>query len=144
MKYRTAVLLAAGVLPFTQLACSDDEPANAVPDDVWTLIEDYSAAWNDYDGVAFLETVTEDYVFVAGNTEVDSETQAGYIGEGSLANSGWSAEVIGDPIVAGDGPYDVAMTNLVTMNGTPTEGLSLVTVVDDDGELKVAEHIWMG
>ena len=144
MKHRTAILLAAGVLPFTQLACSDDEPANAVPDDVWSVVEQYTAAWNDYDDGAFLEHVTEDYVFVAGNTEVDSETQAGYIGEGSLANSGWSAEVIGDPIVAGDGPYDVAVTNLVTMNGTPTEGLSLVTVVDDDGELKVAEHIWMG
>lgn len=144
MKYRTAALLTVGVLPLTQLGCSNDEPENAVPDDVWSVVEDYSAAWNDYDGAVFLATVTDDYVFVAGESEVDRDSQAGYIGEGSLANSGWSAAVIGDPIVAGDGPYDVAITNLVTMNGTATEGLSMVTVVDDGGEMKVAEHIWMG
>lgn len=144
MKYRTAILLAAGVLPFTQLACSDDEPANAVPDDVWTLIEDYTAAWNDYDDGAFLDHVTEDYVFVTDTSESDREAQAEVIGAGTLSGMSWSAEVIGDPIVAGDGPYDVAVTNRITMNGIETDGLSMVTVVDDDGELKVAEHIWTG
>ena len=144
MRYRTAALLTAGLLPFTQLACSDDEPANAVPDDVWTVVEQYTAAWNDYDDGAFLEHVTEDYVFITDTSESDRDAQAEVIGAGSLSGMGWSAEVIGDPIVAGDGPYDVAVTNRVTMNGIETDGLSMVTVVDDDGELKVAEHIWTG
>jgi len=34
MKYRTAALLLGATLPFTQPACADDEPENAVPDDV--------------------------------------------------------------------------------------------------------------
>jgi len=39
---------------------------------------------------------------------------------------------------------DLAVTRLVTMNGTTSEALSLNTVVDDGGELKVAEHVWTG
>ena len=145
MKHRIALLATAVALPFSMLACSDDEPANAVPDDVQAVVDEYQASWNDYDSEAFLELVTDDYVFINGNTETEREAQADIIGDGTLSGSGWSAEAIGDPIAAGDGPYQVAMTNHLEWRNSPDgeDGISTVTVVDDDGELKVSEHVWV-
>ena len=90
-----------------------------------------------------LELVTDDYVFINGSAETEREGQADIIGNGTLSGSGWSAQVIGDPIAAGDGQYQVAMTNhLETRNSIDGEdGISPVTVVDDGGELKASEHV---
>ena len=145
MKHRIAVLAAALALPFSMMACSDDEPANAVPDDVWTVVEDYRQAWNDYDSEAFLGLVTENYHFVMNGTETDAQTQAGYI-SGTMQSTEWEGTNVGDSIVAGDGPYYVAVTNRLTTAATPdgVEGLSTITVVDDDGVLKVSEHVYEG
>lgn len=143
MKNRSIMLAAAVALPFASLACSDDEPANAVPDEVWSVVQEYADSWNDYDGEAFLELVTADYVFVDDGTETDRDAQADFIGNGALSAMGFVAEDIGDPIAVGDGPYLVATTQALDMSGQTTEGISTVTVVDDGGELKVSEHIWM-
>jgi len=145
MKSRIAVLAAALALPFSAVACSDDEPANAVPDDVWAVVEDYTQAWNDYDGEAFRSVVTEDYHFVTGGMETGVEAQANLIST-ALSSQDWAAETVGDPIVAGDGPYYVAITNQLTSASSPdgVEGMSTVTVVDDNGALKVSEHVYEG
>jgi hypothetical protein len=146
MKNRTALLAATIALPFSMIACSDDKPANAVPDDVSSVVEAYTASWNDYDSDAFLAVVTDDYVFVNNGTETDDATQASFIGGGGLESMDWSADEVGDSIVAGDGPYYVATTNTLTTSGSPegVEGLSTLTVVDDGGELKVSEHTYVG
>jgi hypothetical protein len=145
MKNRAVLIAATIALPFSMIACSDDEPANAVPDDVSSVVEAYTASWNDYDSDAFLAVVTDDYVFVNNGTETDVETQANII-DGTLSSANWSADQVGDSIVAGDGPYHVAVTNILTTSGSPegVEGLSTVTVVDDGGDLKVSEHIYVG
>jgi hypothetical protein len=142
MKNRIPLLAAVVGLPFVSLACSDDEPANAVPDDVGSVVQEYAASWNDYDSEAFLELVTADYVFISEGSETDREAQAGIIGDGALSTIGFFVEDVGDSIAIGDGPYYVASTQTLDTDGGTVEGISTVTVVDDGGELKVSEHIW--
>ena len=61
---------------------------------------------------------------------------AGEIIGGGAQSGGYSSDQVGDSIVAGNGPYYVAVTNTITTSGSPkgVEGLSTLTVVDDGGD----------
>ena len=138
-------ILAACVLSLTMAGCSDDDAANAIPGDVKAVVDAYSASWNDYDAEAFNAVVTDDYMFI--NTTVGRETtkeqQAASMD--TLERVNWNAEQVGDGISAGDGPWFVAISNALTgTNSDGAAGISVVTVVDDGGVLKVLEHIYTG
>ena len=118
----------------------------AVSDDVAQVWDDYAEAWSNYDGDAFLELTTDDYTFVTepvgGTTSVAS--QAMYIDR--LESYDWNVTMIGEPIMAGDGPWFVAQVNRVDTNTMtePVEGISVLTIVDDGGVLRVANHTFFG
>ena len=62
-------------------------------------------------------------------------------------NENYWWEAVGDPIVSGDGPWLVGQVirsnkdNLVYPDGL--DALSIMTVVDDDGTLKVSRDIFV-
>jgi hypothetical protein len=107
------------------------------------LLTDYTAAWNEYDGEAFLALVTDSYTFeYAGDVRTASE-QASEIA--SLGAFDWSVETIGDRIVSGDGPtYLVASADRVSNNIGDTDGISVSTIVQDGFTYRVAHHLNVG
>lgn len=117
----------------------------AVTADIQQLIDDYSAAWNDYDGAAFSALVTDNYRFVMGTDSTTAAEQAGYISN-SLEPGNWHVTQTGDPIMVGDDPWLVAVPNNLTGEGYGVDGqdgFSLVTIVETDGTLLIARHEFM-
>jgi hypothetical protein len=119
---------------------SDTAPS----DDVAQLWSEYTDAWNDYDGEAFLALVTPTYTFVNGNSTTNAESQARAIENASTVD--WHVTMLGDPTMAGDGPWYVSKVNQVEMSSLPDpiEGISVLTIVDVGGQLKVANHTFYG
>jgi hypothetical protein len=117
--------------------------------DVQRVVDNYLAAWNSYDGEAFRELVTDDYVLdMVGITE--SETM--HVDEASELVNGleafeWNEAVIGEAIMTGDGPYYVSAVEHFTAPGygpQGVDGISTFTVVNDGGTLRVARHDYTG
>jgi len=110
--------------------------------EVQALLDDYTAAWNDHDGAAFLELVTENYTFSSGSMETSAEGQAMLI----RGYSNIDIERIGQPIMVGDGPWDVVVANRLNNTNADTyeEGISFFVIVDQDGTLLVSSHDWTG
>ena len=130
----------------------------AVSPELDQLLEDYIAAFNDYDVEAFQALVTEGYM--AYRTEFDShyavssgiaETSpiewviAGL--KGFYPNLKFYAERRGQAIMSGDGPWLVSQVIFEKYNDPKypngIEGISTLTVVDEDGMLKVARDIFV-
>jgi hypothetical protein len=119
-------------------------PATAPSDDIAQVWDDYTDAWNNYDGDAFLEITTDDYTFVTERGTTTAASQAGYIS--GLGRYDWNATAIGERVMAGDGPWFLTQVNRVqdsTMT-EPVEGISVLTIVDDDGVLLVSNHTFFG
>ena len=114
------------------------ERDSAVTGDVQTLLDDYTAAWNDHDGAAFLDLVTSDYTFDNGFTVTNAENQSRAI----ETSTDFVVEELGEPIMVGDGPWIVAQANHTTYGSSDLDGMSLITVVEEGGMLKIASHIW--
>ena len=116
----------------------------ALSDDVAQVWNDYSDAWNNYDGDAFLALVTPDYTFVNGQSTTNAESQARSIENASTVD--WHATMVGEPTMVGDGPWYVSQAGQVEMTSLPEpiEGISVLTIVDVGGELKVANHTFYG
>jgi len=119
---------------------SDTAPS----DDVAQLWNDYTDAWNNYDGDAFLALVTPGYTFVNGQSTTNAESQARSIANASTVD--WHVTMVGEPIMAGDGPWYVSQANRIEMSSLPAplEGISVLTIVDVGGVLKVANHTFYG
>lgn len=116
----------------------------AVTDEIAQLLDDYHDAWNTWDGDAYLELMTGDGVHrTAGGTSTAAQ-QARLID--GLERYDWHVEAIGGPIMTGDGPWYVAQANLLTATSYPDghPGMSILTVVDDGGALRIAEHVYIG
>lgn len=137
-------ILAACALPLAMIGCSDDDSANAIPDDVQSVVDAYSASWNEYDAEAFNAVVTDDYMFINSVTGADATKEAQAGGMSMLESTSWNAESLGDGIAAADGPWYVAISNTLTTTNSNAEGISVLTIVDDGGVLKVSEHIYTG
>ncbi len=116
------------------------ERDSAVTGEMQTLLDDYTTAWNNHDGEAFLALVTSDYTFDSGIGVTPAESQALALESGPLSD--FIVEILGEPIMVGDGPWIVAQANHVTFGSTDQLGMSLLVVVDEGGELKVASHVW--
>jgi hypothetical protein len=118
----------------------------AVTADIQQLLDDYSAAWNDYDGDAFSALVTENYRFVYGSSSNNATEQAALISGAVFESTNWNVTQIGDPIMVGDGPWLVAVPNNLTgdeYGADGQDGFSMMTVVDSDGTLLIARHEYM-
>lgn len=142
----TVVILGILVLALGAWIAYDysQESVVAASSEMTQLLDDYTAAWNDYDGAAFLALTTEGYRFTsAGGMEFFRADQATEI-ESTLPSFAWQVEKLGDPVVTGDGPWYVAVPNETTTNIRDAQGVSIITVVDIDGTLKVASHRVIG
>ena len=133
------VVLGAWVL-YDQAA----EPETAAPAAVQELLDDYAAAWNDFDGDAFLALVTEDYSFYDGEDTSGATVMASTIG-GINRLFGLEVERVGDYLSIGDGPFYV--TSIARITGAPASGdafenigASSFLVVETADGLKVAAH----
>lgn len=137
-----AVIGLATWLIYDQVA----EAGTATSSEIQALLDDYSEAWNDYDGTRFLELVTGDFEFQqAGRAVSNAEQQAVLLEGGSTLD--WAVEEVGEPIMHGDGPWYVAQANLITTRIAPVdgyEGLSIFTIVEEDGVLLVRRHTYLG
>lgn len=119
------------------------EPETAATSEVAAVLEDYTAAWNDYDGDALLSLVTDYYTFVFGSDVRTGEAQAEQLA--GLGGINWHAEEIGDVIMVGSGPrYFVAEANRLTSDVGDGEGISSFIVVEDGDTYKIAQHTFVG
>ncbi len=138
----TAAFVALGTWTLVDRSGSSDVAPTA---EIQQLLDDYEAAWNDYDGAAFLALVTDGYGFEISGTTTGAATQALYID--NMGSTSWHVTQVGDAISAGDGPYYVALVDNLTAVDYPVDGVdgvSIVTVVDDGGTLKVDHHVFIG
>jgi hypothetical protein len=119
-------------------------PDTALSDDVAQVWGDYVDAWNDYDSDAFLALVTPDYTFVTGQSTTDAETQAQSIAD--MGRFDWHVTTVGEPTMAGNGPWYVSQVNRVEQSNwpEPVEGISVLTIVEVDGVLQVSNHTFFG
>ncbi len=118
----------------------------ATTSDIEALLDDYTAAWNEYDGTGFLELVTDDYEFEqAGVSRSTAANQASMIDAGSGIE--WQVERVGESLMQGDGPWYVASANNITTSIAPEDGyrgISIFTIVEQDGELLIRRHVYFG
>jgi hypothetical protein len=141
------VVLVAAVAVLGGLVISDRTSTSdtAVTDEIGQLVDDYNDAWNNWDGDAYLELVTDNAVLQTAGGETTAAQQAVMIT--NLEGSDWHVDTIGDPIMTGNGPWHVAQANVLTDNTSPDEGhrgISLLTIVDDNGTLRISRHVYVG
>ena len=123
------------------------ESALAPTPEISELVDDYMAAWNEYDGEAFLATTREGYTFrsnISGTFDRDEQLHAI---DYTLASLGWQAEILDDPIVVGSGPwyYVSVPVQRESILGGVNEGMYALEVYQTDGgELLVTKHIYTG
>ena len=141
----TVVVLAVAVLGlgawliYDMVAGSD----TAVSGEIETLLDDYRAAWNDYDSEAFLALVTDDYTFEFAGDVTPAEQQAVAIANSEFVNG--HVEKVGESIMYGDGPnYFVAQANRTTSSQIDMDGISLFTIVQNGDVYKIQSHVFVG
>ncbi len=140
----TVVALAVALVALGAWVLYDQaaEPATAAPAAVQELLDDYTAAWNDFDGDTFLALVTEDYSFSDSERTSGATVMASEI-RGINRVFGLEVERVGDLAAIGDGPYYVSTVVRITgssASGNAFEniGASSWLVVDTAAGLKVA------
>jgi uncharacterized protein (TIGR02246 family) len=132
----------AGWVAYLMLVPED----NALSDDVAQVVEEYGDAWNNYDGAAFLGLVTADYefYFAPGDSAGDAEQTAAMISN-ELKARGWAVEPQGSAQMIGD-EYMVRVSQIdvtsYTDGSATKEGVSVLTLVNEDGAWKVQQHVW--
>lgn len=122
------------------------DTALAPTPEISDLIDDYVAAWNNYDGEAFLALTREGYTYtsnMAGTFDRDEQLD---VIENTLPSQSWSAELLGDPVMVGDGPWwHVAMpVRITSMLSDVMDGTCMLTVYDADGTYLITRHIFNG
>jgi hypothetical protein len=121
------------------------------------LFEDYIAAFNAYDAEALQALLTDGYMMYEQNSwdSVNSVSSgfsavrpiewviAGVKSYHPNMETQWQG--VGEPIMSGDGPWLVAQVirNTSKMYRYPDgiEGILTITVIEEDGTLKVARHV---
>jgi hypothetical protein len=134
-------------------------PESAVSAEIDQLFEDYIAAFNAYDVDAVRAVITEGYMLYEGGSFHSEFTVSSPISQEYPATWVLAAvqteypalkfhwERVGEPIMSGDGPWLVAQVVRSTSkdpqypNGV--EGISILTIVDEDGMLKVARDVFV-
>ncbi len=103
------------------------------------------AAYNEFDEAKYLAATTADYRFVDERGVTPRDVQVTFLpGLRDLRQSGESTS---EYRVTGDGPFIVAVDATIRNSSYEPEGrmgTSTMTVVLEDGVLRVAEHRWTG
>ena len=125
---------------------SEDEAA--VPPDVQQVLDDYIAAWETQDVDAFRAVVADDFYLTEEYFAADGERWV-IEGDADMAARGiakydYTVEHVGTPIVTGDGPWFVSMSENWIEGLLRSEGTASYAIIDDDGTLRISEHYWAG
>ena len=128
--------------------------SSEVPDDIEALIDDYLAAWEAQDEAAMRALVTTDFVvneyyyqasidrtFLTSTITDDLE---GVVNVGFSPNRMWTTEQVGEPIIVGEGPWFVAIGENWILDTSRADGMAHYVIVEENGELKIANHYWAG
>ncbi|MEA1903000.1 MAG: hypothetical protein U9N56_05675 [Actinomycetota bacterium] len=123
------------------------ESALVPTSEIRELVDDYTAAWNEYDGEAFLATTRAGYTFTSNITGTfDRDEQLQFI-ENTLPASAWQVEMMEAPVMVGDTPwYYVSFPVQIegTLRGS-RQGVSVLAIYETlDGELLVMNHVYAG
>jgi len=100
------LVLAAALIGLVAWMVYDNSTTSetATTDEIDQLMDDYTAAWNSYDGDAFLALATEVFTTrMPDGTVLDAEAQASSIA--SSSSIGWHVDTVGDRMMSGDGPW---------------------------------------
>ncbi len=123
--------------------------AEQVPDDVQTLVDEYTAAWNAGDGEAAVALMTEDGAHYSGDAQQGKKAaDDGALGLVAFIDryDGYlTFEPASELVATHDGPpYEVARVVHVAEQGSSGEGFEAVEVFlvvqDEDGSLKIRTH----
>ena len=109
------------------------------------LIDDYTAAWNEYDSEAFLASTREGFTFTSNTSGTfDRDEQADAIGD--LGVYSWQVSILDDPVAVGDGPwYHVSFPVEITSTlSDVTHGVTMLTILEVDDRLLVTAHVFNG
>jgi hypothetical protein len=143
-------------------ACSPADstavPETAVTAEIDQFLDDYIGAWNAYDADALRPLLTDGFMWYWTKVDQKHGISTGlshsrdvaltlsYIEEiGPLSKL--HLEWVGEPIMTGDGPWVVSRAWRVTAENydhQETQGISIYTIVDEDGTLKLAREIEVG
>ena len=150
----TAALIALGAWIIFDDGSADQPDVAAELDQ---LFEDYVEAFNAYDADALQALITDDYVLYKPpgwdpqhNTsspftqEVDADVMLSYYMASRYPNMEIQWERIGEPITTGEGPWLISQVLRADAPKDPyprgVEGITTLTVVDEDGTLKVSRE----
>ena len=137
MRVRVGVFLALLVAIVACTSGPDDAPSA----DHARLVDDYIAAWNDYDGTAVRSMVTDDFEYVWFGRTVPVNEITSYVADKESSN--FSAETTDGPVWASDVVVEVAMV-LRSDDGRPgpdgMDTVSTLTIVEQGDDLLVARH----
>lgn len=137
----------------------------AVPAGVEEAIDDYIAAWEDRDAEA-IRAVTGDgtahfilneFIYDTDwNPDAPEQVRYAHVDDadvesiisGSFPSKQWMVERGTGVVVTGDGPWFVSFPEAwiedFETEQERLEGIALYVVVEQDGEFKVANHMWSG
>ena len=123
-------------------ASSDPAPAVELPSEAREAYEAYGQTLLDADGDAMLEYVTDDFTWLSyGTNLMEADFRADYVTENY---GGFGVEETGETTVVGGGDeYIFATPERATTPGI-VDGISLVKMVNVDGEWLVEAHRWLG
>jgi hypothetical protein len=123
------------------------ESALAPTSEIRELVDDYTAAWNEYDGEAFLATTRADYTFTSNITGTFDRDEQLQVIENTLPAAAWQVEMLEEPVVVGDTPWYYASFPVeieATLRGS-RQGVSVLAIYETgDGELLVTNHVYAG
>ena len=120
-------------------------------DEIEALIETYLASWETKDEQALRASVADNFIIneniytSLGNLDAEIHDDAdGLVNKGFSHD--WQNEIVGEPVVTGDGPWTVAYRELWQLPyAFPLDGIATyLVIVDDDGALKIVNHTWVG
>lgn len=120
-------------------------------DEIEALIEAYLASWETKDEQALRALVADNFIV---NEDIYSpqlfreqvRSDADELVRVGFDHDYWQNEIVGEPVVTGDGPWTVAYRELWQQpNPYLLDGIATyVVIVDDDGALKILNHTWVG
>lgn len=90
--------------------------ATAPTSEMSQLVDDYTTAWNDYDGEAFLALTTPGHRFERAGGCVFNQTEQAVQLESTYPQFAWQVENMGPSIAVGEGPWYVSTPIQATTN----------------------------
>ncbi len=148
-----AVALLVAALVGVSTRVLSDQGTTSPDEEIQLLLGDYLTAWETKDEAAVRSvTIGEAFVINEYAYTFDSvgfrlnyhvvDNVDGVISEGFGYN--WSTEHVGDLMVTGEGPWFVSVEEIWEETGYSYKGQANYTIVEVDGEFKIANHYWAG